>query len=337
MRKSLLLLGVAVAALASCTQNEVLEVAENRAIQFNTFVNNNTKAVTVDESASNFYVIGKYKPTAGGEWKDVFTNELGNTIHYWEISSSYEFGAYANGEAPIADTEVTFDADNKTMSFSNYIPNDANDLIVATASHAIATDLTTSNNIVNLTFKHMLSRVKFTFTTTDADAYTLKITDLVIGDATHKANGKYETTGDKITWTEVEKGGYAYDAAGEIDDVDIADKNINYTVSSEKFVIPQENTNNLEVTFTATFSGLGQSEITKNFEATLGFTAPDPNNGTADNAWTPGFIYNYTAEINGAMIDPDLQTQKIQFAVSVDPWKDANTDGTVITPTEPQP
>lgn len=336
MRKSLLLLGVAVAALASCTQNEVLEMAENRAIQFNTFVNNNTKAVTVDESASNFYVIGKYKPTAGGEWKDVFTNELGNTIHYWEASSSYEFGAYANGEAPIADTEVTFDADNKTMSFSNYIPNDANDLIVATASHAIATDLTTSNNIVNLTFKHMLSRVKFTFTTTDADAYTLKITDLVIGDATHNANGKYETTGDKITWTEVEKGGYAYDAAGEIDDVDIADKNINYTVSSEKFVIPQENTNNLKVTFTATFSGLGQSEITKNFEATLGFTAPDPDNGTANNAWTPGFIYNYTAEINGAMIDPNLQTQKIQFAVSVDPWKDANTDGTIITPTAQQ-
>lgn len=336
MRKSLLLLGVAVAALASCTQNEVLEVAEGRSIQFNTFVNNNTKAVTVDESASNFYVIGKYKPTAGGEWKDVFTNELGNTIHYWEASSSYEFGAYANGEAPIADTEVTFDADNKTMSFSNYIPNDANDLIVATASHAIATDLTTSNNIVNLTFKHMLSRVKFTFTTTDADAYTLKITDLVIGDATHKANGKYETTGDKITWTEVEKGGYAYDAAGEIDDVDIADKNINYTVSSEKFVIPQENTNNLKVTFTATFSGLGQSEITKNFEATLGFTAPDPDNGTANNAWTPGFIYNYTAEINGAMIDPNLQTQKIQFAVSVDPWKDANTDGTIITPTAQQ-
>ena len=59
MKKSLMMLGAAAMVLASCTQNEVMEVAENRAIQFNTFVDKNTKAVTVDESASNFYVIGK--------------------------------------------------------------------------------------------------------------------------------------------------------------------------------------------------------------------------------------------------------------------------------------
>lgn len=61
MKKSLFVLGVAVAALASCTQSEVLEVAENRAIQFNTFVNNNTKAVTEINAAdglTSFYVFG---------------------------------------------------------------------------------------------------------------------------------------------------------------------------------------------------------------------------------------------------------------------------------------
>lgn len=58
------MLGVAVAALASCTQNEVMEVAEGRAIQFNTFVNNNTKTVTEVPSgtlaSSEFYVFGNY-------------------------------------------------------------------------------------------------------------------------------------------------------------------------------------------------------------------------------------------------------------------------------------
>ena len=45
MKKSLLMLGAAAMMLASCTQNEVVEVAESRAIGFDAFVNNNTKAV----------------------------------------------------------------------------------------------------------------------------------------------------------------------------------------------------------------------------------------------------------------------------------------------------
>lgn len=46
MKKSLLMLGAAAMMLASCTQNEVMEVAENRSIGFNSFVNNTTKAAT---------------------------------------------------------------------------------------------------------------------------------------------------------------------------------------------------------------------------------------------------------------------------------------------------
>lgn len=45
MRKSILLLAAA-AALASCTQSEVLEVAENRAISFDPFVGKATRAAT---------------------------------------------------------------------------------------------------------------------------------------------------------------------------------------------------------------------------------------------------------------------------------------------------
>ena len=40
MKKSLLMLGAAAMMLASCTQNEVMEVAESRAIGFDAFVNN---------------------------------------------------------------------------------------------------------------------------------------------------------------------------------------------------------------------------------------------------------------------------------------------------------
>ena len=45
MKKSIFLLGMAVAALASCTNEEVTQVAENRTIGFaGAFVDNATKA-----------------------------------------------------------------------------------------------------------------------------------------------------------------------------------------------------------------------------------------------------------------------------------------------------
>ena len=76
MKKSLFVLGVAVAALASCTNEEVTEVAQNRVIGFNSFVNNNTKAVTVVNSLANseFYVFGMYDADQTTWGKTVFSN-----------------------------------------------------------------------------------------------------------------------------------------------------------------------------------------------------------------------------------------------------------------------
>ena len=47
MKKRMILLGMAVATLASCTNEEVMEMAENRAIGFTTFVNNNTRTADI--------------------------------------------------------------------------------------------------------------------------------------------------------------------------------------------------------------------------------------------------------------------------------------------------
>ena len=46
MKKSLFMLGAAIVALSSCTQDEVLNVNENRVISFESHVNKNTRAVT---------------------------------------------------------------------------------------------------------------------------------------------------------------------------------------------------------------------------------------------------------------------------------------------------
>ena len=98
MKNSLFLLGAAaVVALSSCTKNEVLEVAENRAIGFDAFVGKNTRAIIDDENPlTTFKVFGSFSddtlyngvfnnvtvsnPT--GEWKSKKTE-------YWQKDKSY--------------------------------------------------------------------------------------------------------------------------------------------------------------------------------------------------------------------------------------------------------
>lgn len=307
--------GVAAMALASCTQNEVVEYAENRAIQFDAFVNNNTRAVTEVKNLNNFYVFGKFGDDASTYGNQVYANELNTTTHYWVASKYYSFGAYANGESGKIDN-ATFEAETKTLTFPSYTPDDTKDLVVATYALQAKADVTT-NDPVSLNFKHMLSQVKFTFKTTDADAYTLKISDLRINNAVTKATGTY--TDGVIDWsTEPETGNYAYT---EI--VDVAVEENNYTASEVKLVIPQKNTNSLKVTFKATISGSGLAEKSSTFTADLAY-AVGTVSGTEANTWTPGFVYNYVATINADQIDPDLVDQKIEFTPTVTPWKDAN-------------
>lgn len=315
MKKSFLMFGVAAMALASCTQNEVVEYAENRAIQFDAFVNNNTRAVTEVKNLNNFYVFGKFGDDASTYGNQVYANELNTTTHYWVASKYYSFGAYANGESGKIDN-ATFEAETKTLTFPSYTPDDTKDLVVATYALQAKADVTT-NDPVSLNFKHMLSQVKFTFKTTDADAYTLKISDLRINNAVTKATGTY--TDGVIDWsTEPETGNYAYT---EI--VDVAVEENNYTASEVKLVIPQKNTNSLKVTFKATISGSGLAEKSSTFTADLAY-AVGTVSGTEANTWTPGFVYNYVATINADQIDPDLVDQKIEFTPTVTPWKDAN-------------
>lgn len=313
MKKSFLMLGVAAMALASCTQNEVVEYADSRAIQFDTFVNNNTRAVTEVTGLTNFYVFGEFgSDTNYGQ--TVYANELNTTTHYWVASRSYSFGAYADGEGGKIDN-ATFNAAEKTLTFPDYIPNNTKDLVVATAVHTTDADVT-NESAVDLTFNHMLSQVKFTFKTTDADAYTLKISELKINQAVTTATGIYRD--GTIDWTtSTSTGNYSYN---DIEDVAVATNN--YTASDVKLVIPQANTNNLTVTFKATISGPDFAEKSSTFTATLDYTAGEVT-GTADNTWTPGYVYNYIATINGDQIDPTLENQKIEFTSTVTSWQNA--------------
>lgn len=330
MKRSLFLLGMAAAALSSCTNEDVVDVAQNRTIRFDTFVNNNTRAVTevTTENLSSYYLFGKYGDATGNYSVLVFDNEPSSAIAYWTANKYYAFGAYANGNGNQIDN-ATFDANTGKLTFPGYTPDDEKDLVAATARAEAGADVT-NKDAVPLQFAHMLSQVKFTFKTKVADSYTIKISDLKFN-AINTADGSYSKTTEStgtIDWTEnTSNGDYTYKVMS-----DIANKDMDYTDSDVKLVIPQGNTDQISVTFTATLSGPGiDGEVNKEFTANLGYEAGSISD-TEANTWTPGYRYNYTATINAEDIKDDLK--EIKFTTEVTGWEDANE--TLVTPSEKQ-
>lgn len=323
MKRSLFMLGVAVAALSGCSQSEILEVAEGRAIGFSSFVNNNTRAVdeVTEGNLSQYYVFGNYGSAGASDWSgQAFNNELNTTLYYWQPSMTYRFGAYADGNGgKIASSAVSFDAATPKLTFTNYTPDDAKDLVAAvTGDETADTYIASSETKVPLNFKHLLSQVKLTFTSTAAATYKLTISDVRIEGAVSTCTGDYTASG--VTWNTDDstiKNGYAYDF------FETEGKEISSGVSQyqSKLVIPQSGTEQLYVYFTATIKGekpSGSTNLTKKFKAALGHDVADVD----ANAWEPSYCYNYIAnvEIEDIVNNPD-ELVKIQFEVTdVEDW-----------------
>lgn len=324
MKRSLFMLGVAVAALSGCSQSEILEVAEGRAIGFSSFVNNNTRALTevTEGNLSQYYVFGKYQGGEVSDWSgQAFNNELNTTLYYWQPSMTYRFGAYADGNGgKIASSAVNFDAATQKLTFTNYSPDDTRDLVAAvTGDETADTYIASPETKVPLNFKHLLSQVKLTFTSTAAATYKLTISDVRIKEAVSTCTGEYTTTG--VTWKtdgSTTKDGYVYDFFEDEDRV------ISSEVSQyqSKLVIPQSGTEQLYVYFTATIKGekpFGSADFTKNFKAALGHTVA----GVDANAWEPSYCYNYIANVEiKDIVDNWENLVEINFKVtSVEEWK----------------
>lgn len=330
MKKQILTVAVAALALAGCSKSETVEVASNRAIGFNSFVNKNTRAVTTIDGVSvlgtNFYVFGRYgtSPNWSG---NAFNNEISTAVYYWQTGETYRFGAYANG-ANGANGKIdnaTFDAESQTLTFPEYTPDDTKDLIAAVTGDIKESEYSPTSKAVELSFKHLLSQVKLTFTTDAAATYNMTITDVKIEGAVSTADGTYNGT---ATWTKKATEGYTYEYFGTTAE---GGKVISsgVPVDQVKFVIPQGNTNGLKVTFTATISGEATGSAT--FEANLAHEL-----STGANIWNPQYCYNYTANVPlEKVIDNPEGKVKITFNPTLEDWKPFKDITTTPETTEP--
>lgn len=322
MKKLLFTAVVVIMALASCAKTEVVKVDESRSIGFDSFVGKPTKDVSVVTTLSNdFYVFGNYGD--GNTWTgQAFNNEISSTAYYWQADQIYRFGAYADGSnGRIA--AAAFDAASQKLTFQSYTADDTKDLVAAVTENIVANDYYTQGSSsatpVPLTFSHMLSQVKLTFTTDAAATYKMTITDVKINGAVITADGTFTKTGG-AEWTGgTNDGEYSYTL-----DPNVIASGI--SSSQVKFVIPQDGTDQLTVTFKATLSGeeaTGEAE----FSASLGHTL----SSLASNTWEPGYCYNYNAlvKLENVIANPEDKVQ-ITFTPSVETWKE--TENVDIAP-----
>lgn len=313
MKKGLLMLGVAALALASCTNEEVLNVSDSRAIGFDAFVGKTTKADITDANISEFYVYGGYDNNLTNVFDNVkvYTEDEGTTwkydnTQYWTVGKTYKFQGYA----PTTTARVT--AGEKGINFTDFVADGQTDLI---ASTVVSKTIASTSDIapVQLTFRHVLSKIKFKFTT-DLNNVNITISELKVNALPNK--GTYTNNGDTGTWAVSESGDYSLTSTGTLTN------NADLT-SGEAIVLPQT-PSNISVTFTVTATG-GLS-LTKEHTVTLPTTQLQEGN-----------VYVYTAAITHKNIDPDGELKPIEFGdPTVSPWSSDGNGGDVTFPT-PQP
>lgn len=296
MKKSLLVLGLAVAAFTSCSNDEVLDINKNTNIGFDAFVNKGTRNVAETTTLSKFFVYGYYGTTNVFNGTEVTKDGLiwkynGGNHTEW-TSGNYYFGAYANGAAADALSNVSFASGKLTIE--GYTVNNANDLVAAVKN---VNNSGFTNPTVDLTFQHMLSKVCFELTNASSEALTMKVTDITFDVNTV---GTCEYDGTDVSWKEFASP-TALTYPGTT--ANIAQGGVHAT--KENLVIPGQTIPTVDIT--VTFYNSSDTEIdTKTFN--------DVSLAVAGDVWKAGYAYKYTAEIK-----PTMPT--IEFNASIEDWK----------------
>lgn len=219
--------------LASCTQNEVVEMPATRAIGFGTYVGNTSRAVTettvgflqnnTETGGNGFYVFGSYM--AGLDLVPVFDGKSSQShvsydgaawgydpINYWLFDKTYKFAAYGPAAA-LNKGEASFDYEANALTIKDFSSEGTLDLVVAEADRNGYTVNTPAEGVdatvrtVQFKFFHALSKVRFTFVNGWRNHVKLTVSDVKISGVKNTGtlitNGTLAdaTVGNGISWT----------------------------------------------------------------------------------------------------------------------------------------
>lgn len=336
MKKVFLMAVAAVAMLASCSNDETTGKAVNgNTIKFDGFVNKSVKGAANDLNNTTFNSFQVWGLMSKGE--QTGTPFDGTTVTksgsdwtyngnvYWENGYNYSFVAIAPAGFG------TFNAPNTvgewgSIDFEN--GEGTTDLIYAIDGTYVTDAVSTEGQCpgpIDLTFNHLLSRVKFAFENAMDDGSTINVTAVTITNANTKATA---TLGQTATWALAADNATASLTFGNVIlDAEATDYAKNVTKATDhKYMIPATSADQkYTVTFTVTREHSGVTDQ-YNHEVELPVVTMEP-----------GKSYQFVAELNAENItggdpdDPDNpQLCPIKFTATVSDWGGFNETELVL-------
>lgn len=313
--KKLFILGVAAFSFAACVQEQVMETPQGGAITFeNAFVDNATRTAadpsTTTDKLTAFDVWGFVKEYDGTVFVDQDVTHNGvawgyEGTQFWAPNQPYYFAALApmNSEnlGHVLATGEAAKLGLGTLTFTN--ENGTEDVLYAT-SQVTSKGANMPNDPVKFQFKHLLSKVKFTFKngfiTNNA---SVKVTNIKMT-APAKASINVAQADYSKAWTlENEKVTLAF---GDVQQLTYGQ---DAECAYERLTIPAANTYTYNITFDVELFMGAQSVYNISMNSVV--TGVELEMGKA---------YNFSAEINPDNLELDTITFDV---IKVDNWTPA--------------
>lgn len=336
--KKIFLIGLTAAAMmASCSNDETVEMAQQKAISFsNAFVNNGTRS-SVDPSftTGSLQDFAVYGFTQKGQ---IFNGEKvskgGNAwsydnVQYWVPGNTYTFGAIAPYSVAANVSKVAL-PENATkvemeVAFTN---TDAKQVDLLHAAPSQITGVTaTYTTPVSMTFNHQLSKVKFSFANAVGAGYNVKVSNVKITDAFKEGTLTVAAAGN--TWgnqtdktLELNFGNVVADGA-TADEAAVIANAATLESYNEKLMIPMGSTAKYTVTFTAELFKDNVPLGTYNHRVEI-----------KNVEFKLGYCYDFKASLTHKNITAEDELNPIEFAVTkVEDWNKADVDKGLNVPT----
>lgn len=323
MKKSLIIFAAAALAMTACTTTKDIDygVAQaSKQVSFTSHVNKNTRALTND-NFSQFNVFGSYTTSTNTTPVQVFNSvavtkngtkwEYSGDARYWIKNATYTFYAYSKengttGTSRFQGAELTLQEYTVDATADNQ-----KDLVFASAKNIVGKE--SGNGKVAFDFKHILSKIRFTFTSNFPEGYKVKVNQVEVRN--FRDQGTFTASAGE--WT----------AQKRSKDTEVADEMLKISVpfeaaDADKVLAPQEEVATQYV-YMLPFA-YEQPNVRLYFRLTItnanGETVSQKvNYGAFKPTWLKGTAYNYKVTLTGA----EAGLEMIEFTTS----DDMNLDG----------
>ncbi len=344
MKKLFLLSMAAVAMLASCSNDEMVEQqAEGIAIGFDAFVDNGTRSV--DPSFNNENNKPAFNVWGWANDVQIFNGEGVSNVgeytntQYWVSNTTYKFLAIAPQKITPSITAAAEESSypSAAISFTN---DGVTDLVYAYENRTVATELPTEK--VGFTFSHALAKVKVSFKNElSSPVSRLEITDLSIN-VDKAATAAISKTGNasSVVWSGLsENVDLTLGVAGSTSATaaDAIEQNDTESSYYERLVIPN-NTANYTISFKVRVYTVGTDGTTQVELGTKKHTCTVSSQNIQ-----AGYAYNFLATLNdqnvlsgsgegtGEGAGEGGAISQIEFEVTgVDGWEKTNPEDTEV-------